>query len=158
MEVMMRNRSSREPKMLPESSTDKRANRVLRPDTNRRKLSYVPQESPSVIMIIHPPLKAKKPDIESNIERKFRSLATQWSRDTEHLSSVKKAIMNRSYQRILTLGEKAIPCILREMEHNPDHWFYALEIISDENPVSPEDDFDGAVAAWLSWGKVKGYI
>ena len=95
---------------------------------------------------------------QTEIGRKFQGLATQWKRDTEHLSSMTKMILHRAYQQIIGLGPAAIKFILQELQEHPDYWFWALESISGKNPVQPEDDFDGAVRAWLNWGKREGYI
>ncbi len=93
-----------------------------------------------------------------DVERKFHELAAQWRQETEHLSSTTKMILHRAYQQIIGLGPLALKFILQELQERPDYWFWALESISGENPVQPEDDFDGAVAAWLNWGRQEGYI
>ena len=92
------------------------------------------------------------------VARRFHELATQWRRDTEHLSSTTKMILHRAYQQIIGLGPLALTFILQELQARPDYWFWALESISGETPVQPEDDFDGAVEAWLKWGRQEGYI
>lgn len=33
------------------------------------------------------------------------------------------------------MGEAAVPLILRDLEHQPDHWFWALREITQANPV-----------------------
>jgi hypothetical protein len=48
--------------------------------------------------------------------------------------------------------------LLKELETDPDFWFDALAAITGEDPVSPEHDFDEALEAWISWGKIKGII
>ena len=96
--------------------------------------------------------------IASELEENFRTLAAQWRKETRHFSLVKKAVAHRAYKKILTLGKGAIPLILRELQERPDHWFDALELLADENPVLPEHDFDQAVRAWLDWGREKGFI
>ena len=35
-------------------------------------------------------------------------------------------VMHPSYQRIIGMGEDAIPLILNELDRQPDHWFWAL--------------------------------
>jgi hypothetical protein len=91
-------------------------------------------------------------------ERKFRRLADQWLRETEHASSVKKACMHPSYQRIIGMGPAVVPYLLRELDRNPDHWFWALNAITEEDPARAEDSLDGAKEAWLRWGRDKGYL
>ena len=48
--------------------------------------------------------------------------------------------------------------LLRELQTEPDYWFDALTAITGEDPVLDEHDFDGAVNAWLEWGRNKGII
>src|SRR6266542_5554893 len=85
---------------------------------------------------------------ESWAEKKFQDLAQKWRKETKHISSLTKAILHPAYQRIIGMGPVAIKFILRELEERPHHWFWALESITGDNPVQPEDDFDGAVKAW----------
>src|SRR5262249_42316731 len=84
---------------------------------------------------------------ESLAEKKFQELAQKWRKETKHMSSLTKAILHPAYQRIIGMGPVAIKFILRELEERPHHWFWALESITGDNPVQPEDDFDGAVKA-----------
>jgi len=65
-----------------------------------------------------------------------------------------------SYQQIIGLGPSAIPLILRELENEPGHWFWALAALTGENPAG-----QGAVGnveamrqAWLQWGRERGYL
>jgi hypothetical protein len=94
---------------------------------------------------------------EGDEERKFRRLADQWLRETEHVSSIKKACMHPAYQRIIGMGPAVVPYLLRELEQNPDHWFWALNAITEEDPARAEDSLDGAKMAWLQWGREKGF-
>ena len=56
------------------------------------------------------------------------------------------------------MGPIAIKFILQELATKPYHWFWALESITGENPVHPDDDFDQAVEAWLRWGRERKLI
>jgi hypothetical protein len=82
----------------------------------------------------------------------------QWRHDTQFLSSVTQMANHPAYQRIIEMGRPAVPLILRELEQRPDHWFWALNAITGEDPVRAGDAFDEAVEAWLRWGKEQGYI
>lgn len=95
---------------------------------------------------------------EEDEEPEFRRLADQWLRETEHVSSIKKACMHPAYQRIIGMGPAVVPYLLRELERNPDHWFWALNAITEEAPASAEDSLEGARTAWLQWGREKGYL
>lgn len=96
-------------------------------------------------------------DAES-LEQGFVSLVSQWHRDTLFLSSIDKMAMHPAYQRIIGMGPRVLPLILRELQARPDHWFWALHAISGEDPVRPEDTFNEAVEAWLEWGREREYI
>jgi hypothetical protein len=67
--------------------------------------------------------------------------------------------MLRPYQKIIGMGMAAVPLILEELQREPDQWFWALEVITDENPVPPEAA--GRVRlmadAWIEWGKRHGW-
>jgi deoxycytidine triphosphate deaminase len=95
---------------------------------------------------------------EESIKETFDALAQEWREDTRLLSSVSKMVMHSAYQKIIGMGEAAIPLLLRELEQTRDHWLWALAAISREDPASPNDDFDQAVNAWLDWGRQRGYI
>jgi hypothetical protein len=100
--------------------------------------------------------------LEFDLNQTFESLATQWREDTEHMSNLNKACKHFAYQQIIGMGKIAprlvVPLILRELEKRPDHWFWALHEITNEDPAHLEDDFDDAIAAWLTWGREKGYL
>src|SRR5690348_1689752 len=51
----------------------------------------------------------------------FERFAAQWKRETAHLSSPSSIAMNHAYQRIIGMGDKAIPYILRELLREPNH-------------------------------------
>jgi hypothetical protein len=58
------------------------------------------------------------------------------------------------------MGPAAVPLILRELERQPDHWFWALTAITGEDPVRPEDagNIERMAQAWLALGQEQGYI
>jgi hypothetical protein len=93
------------------------------------------------------------------LEATFLDLAAQWERETGMLSLVQKMVMHPVYQRIIGMGQPVVPLILRELEREPEHWFWALEAITGANPVLPEQRgrLDEMAAAWLAWGRENGY-
>lgn len=58
------------------------------------------------------------------------------------------------------MGKEALPLILRELEVQPAHWFWALRSISGENPIAPaiRGKFSDMTKAWLDWGRQRGYL
>ena len=75
------------------------------------------------------------------------------------LSIVSKMSLYPAYQRIIGMGQPVVPLILRDLEQEPEHWFWALQSITGENPVLPEQrgNLEMMAAAWLAWGKADGY-
>ena len=65
-----------------------------------------------------------------------------------------------SYQRIIGMGRPALPLILKELQRETDHWFWALEAISGENPVDPAQagQIENMKQAWIEWGRHRGMI
>ena len=97
--------------------------------------------------------------VRGRLRQKFDRLATEWSRDAAHYSSIEDMCMHTAYQRIIGMGPKVVPLILRELEWSPDHWFWALTSITEDNPV-PEESWgrlDEMTTAWLDWGRENGF-
>jgi hypothetical protein len=95
---------------------------------------------------------------DSELEQTFRRLADEWRDETIMYSLVLQKTAHPAYLRIIGMGEKAIPLILREIQERGGYWFVALSAISGEDPVQPGSNYEQAAQAWLKWGKDKGYI
>ena len=105
-------------------------------------------------------------EIEDSLVRigrayRFRQLADTWKRDTRFMSNVTARMLRPEYQKIIGMGEPAIPFILRDLKDNgPNDWFWALTAITDVNPIT--EDMAGNMTvmteAWLRWGKKAGYL
>jgi hypothetical protein len=97
---------------------------------------------------------------------RFRDFAMQWRKERNSLSSSAwDNVRSPAYQRIIGMGERALPFILREIKRetmtgDPDDWFVALWSITGENPVPPESRgrLKEMANAWLNWGLRLGYI
>jgi AF2212-like protein len=90
----------------------------------------------------------------------FQALVREWKATRGHTSSAARMAKNPAYQKIIGLGEAAVPLILAELRKEPDHWFVALHTITGADPVPPESRGKVAemAAAWLAWGKERRYI
>jgi hypothetical protein len=68
--------------------------------------------------------------------------------------------MLRPYQRIIGMGMPVVPLLLEELEREPDQWFWALESITEENPVPPAaaGRIREMAAAWIEWGRARGFL
>jgi hypothetical protein len=91
-------------------------------------------------------------------EMRFSYFAKQWLDESAVMSSTTEMVMTQSYQRILGMGEKAVPLILKRLEaegDQPENWFWALRSITGQNPVAPElrGNRRAMAAAWLDWGR-----
>lgn len=92
----------------------------------------------------------------------FQTLVEQWRSERGTTSSTTEMVMCPAYQNIIGMGPRAIQFILAELVlegDNPDHWFWALQVLTRVNPVSDEDEGDlrKMTAAWLKWAASKGY-
>lgn len=97
---------------------------------------------------------------EGEIEQKFHRLTSQWKQETAPQSTISKVSMHPAYQRIIAMGERAIPLILRDLQKRPHHWFWALSAITNESPIPPESrgNMRAMTEAWIKWGKARRYI
>ena len=99
-------------------------------------------------------------DPDRTPKQAFSALAEEWRRGTAPLSSVTEIVLHPAYQRIISMGRAALPFILAELARQPDHWFWALRVITDENPV-PEGDAGNLLRmrdAWLRLGRERGWF
>jgi len=94
------------------------------------------------------------------LEEEFRKLVRQWKQDTAALSSITHIARHPAYQRIIGMGEKALPLILQELQREPDEWFWALTAITGASPIPTEASGDLAqmAEAWLRWGRERNLI
>jgi hypothetical protein len=92
-------------------------------------------------------------------EQKFDRLADEWRKQTGHLSSVAKMAMHESYQQIIGMGSKAVPLMLKSLERQPEHWFWALHMITGADPVPADSKgkLREMAQAWIQWGRSNGY-
>src|SRR5215213_11566292 len=70
-----------------------------------------------------------------SVEGMFRQLVAEWDDETGDSPIVGNRFMHRAYQHIIGLGPDAVPLLLKELEREPDYWFWALTAITRENPV-----------------------
>lgn len=95
--------------------------------------------------------------MERETEKWFRAWASQWVRETAHLSSISSRTTHPAFKKITDLGEAALPMLIGELEHRPDFWFPALRAVAGEDPVTDHmrGKFDEMRKAWLDWAKRK---
>jgi hypothetical protein len=94
-----------------------------------------------------------------SIEEKFRRLAAAWEKAIAYHSSTTVRNNHPAYLEIIGLGPAVVPLLLRDMEANHTHWFYALRQITGASPIPPSaaGNIPQMVQAWLCWAKDNGY-
>src|SRR5438105_4459135 len=92
---------------------------------------------------VHPPVpevndwaKEVGPD---DLEEVFRRLIAEWRSAVAHLSSTTRRVQHPAYQRIIALGPRVVPLLLRELKGRPNHWFAALRALTGADPVPASD-------------------
>lgn len=122
--------------------------------------AFQPDESSTLLAVANTPNDENAAVRGHPVGDRFDALATQWRAETGDLSSTTKRILHPAYQQIIGLGPTAVPVLLRELEHRPDHWFHALRAITSADPVRPEQrgDLDAMAGAWVEWGRSQGYL
>jgi hypothetical protein len=102
--------------------------------------------------------------VDSKVKKwsKFQSLVKQWRLERGATSSITVMSGLTSYQKIIGMGDDAVPMILSQLKSEgdePDQWFWALKMITDLDPVRPEDrgNFVAMAQAWLAWGESEEY-
>ena len=89
----------------------------------------------------------------------FESLADEWERDRPRGVDIAQMTRHPAYQRIIAMGEPAVPWLLNRLATKPDHWFVALSAITGAKPVPLESRgrVKEMARAWLDWGNQQGY-
>jgi hypothetical protein len=92
----------------------------------------------------------------AEIEKRFHALAARWREETGVISSMTELVQHPAYQEIIGMGWDVVPLLLRELEERPHHWFWALKVITGEDPVKPEQrgDLEQMAEAWLRWSRI----
>jgi hypothetical protein len=93
-------------------------------------------------------------DQSERLKVDFQKFASLWKSAQNSASAPEDIAGDWPYRAIIALGPEVVPLILRELEKEPDDWFWALAILTGENPV-PEEDRGKTLEmtkAWLKWG------
>ncbi len=97
---------------------------------------------------------------ETDVSERFRRLASEWKAQSRFLSNTAQMAMLRPYQQIIGMGPAVVPLILEELRREPDQWFWALESITEQNPVPAEamGKVRLMAEAWVAWGQQQGVL
>lgn len=94
----------------------------------------------------------------SELDTEFNELAGQWYKETRKLSSIHQIILHPAYQKIIGMGEQALPLIFKELKKSRGHWLWALHMIVRKDHAEKGQNFRQAVDSWLEWGEQMGYV
>ncbi|MDA0833231.1 MAG: hypothetical protein O2955_06770 [Planctomycetota bacterium] len=91
---------------------------------------------------------------------RFQKLTAEWKTQSRYLSNSAQMAMLKPYQQIIGMGTPAVSMILEELARDPDQWFWALEAITTENPVSASSTgrVNEMAQDWIDWGRDQGYL
>jgi hypothetical protein len=117
----------------------------------------LPAQAPVAYIKAKQVLAGKATSVDTLTEE-FPKLVNQWKEETACVSSLTKIYAHPAYQRIMAMGEQGIPYVLKELQKNQGHWFYALKFMAGINISCGMDNFEDAKAAWLEWGYKNNYI
>jgi GAF domain-containing protein len=96
--------------------------------------------------------------VDEDMMLTFRQLADAWEKETASFTVLLDRMTHPTYQRIIGLGDRVVPILLKELERQPNHWFWALEAITRQSPVKQENSgrISEMVKDWVHWGKEQG--
>lgn len=97
-------------------------------------------------------------EITPEEQERFDNLYKRWHEETVFHSSVRVIMEHQCFQEIVGMGERAIPLILDKLQQKPGHIFTALRLITKQEVVPPGSNINGAIEAWIEWGKQEGYV
>jgi hypothetical protein len=92
------------------------------------------------------------PPVVDNIEDVFNELYTQWREKTKFHSYIGSST-DVYHEKIIQLGWRAVPFIIKKLKEEPTHLFIALSRITGENPVKKENMGKVRKMAedWIQW-------
>jgi hypothetical protein len=88
----------------------------------------------------------------------FSGLVEAWKRETSLSSSTRRKYASEHYRKIIGMGRKAVPLIVRQIElegATPYHWWDALRELTGHDPVPPEagGDIRSVARCWIEWAR-----
>jgi hypothetical protein len=69
----------------------------------------------------------------------FETMVADWVRETRFTNSMTEILDNKNLANIIDLGPSVVPLILKDLDVSPKPWFYALRILTGEDPVTEEN-------------------
>jgi len=97
---------------------------------------------------------------KQQLKKRFDFFKEVWKSETLFSSSISEIINNTAYRSIIGLGQGVIPFIIEDLTLNDNHWFYALEALTGNNPI--KESHKGFVPLmkndWIEWAEQNNLI
>lgn len=92
---------------------------------------------------------------KKQLSTKFDLYSGIWKTETMFSSNSSEITNNSAYRSIIGLGKDIIPFIIEDLKQSENHWFYALELLTGENPIKSEHRgiINLMKSDWLNWAK-----
>ena len=89
------------------------------------------------------------------LSKKFELYSGIWKTETMFSSNSSEITNNAAYRYIIGLGKDMIPFIIQDLKQSENHWFYALELLTGENPIKTEHRgiINLMKSDWLNWAE-----
>ena len=100
------------------------------------------------------------PTTRVTLAQRFLELSETWREERGFSSSISEMVLSPAYQQVIGLGPKVVPSILLELTRQPDHWFWALRMLTRVDPVPAESRGNVPAMAkyWIEWGESEGLL
>ncbi len=99
---------------------------------------------------------------DNELSEMFEKLLKEWDRDTAFQSSYNVIQEHPNNQKIIDLGNRAIPLLLEKIHKSPDMKCHiALRSITGVKLNVPKEHIGKTkeiARLWFEWGKEKGYL
>lgn len=97
---------------------------------------------------------------KQQLKKRFDFYNSIWKNETIFSSSISEITNNSAYRSIIGLGQEVLPFIIDDLKTNDNHWFYALEALTGQNPI--KENHKGIVPLmkndWIEWAKENNLI
>lgn len=92
---------------------------------------------------------------KQQLSKKFDFYSGIWKTETMFSSNSSEITNNSAYRSIIGLGKDIIPFIIEDLKQSENHWFYALELLTGENPIKSEHRgiINLMKSDWLNWAE-----
>ena len=102
---------------------------------------------------------------ELSVLERFLGHAEQWIKETQNISGTEK-FFNEHHRKIVEMGNEIVPILLNDIaiglraDGGPPHWFWALKLITEEDPVPTKErgNIELMAKRWIDWGMANGKI